>query len=367
MPSAGSRALATQSSVSSRAVQPWTQGRGYALLAAVPCVYLAVFFVWPLARVALRSVMEPRPGIGNYTKILSGGPFLQILFYTLEVAAIVTAVALLIAYPIAALTARMQGLRLQLMTALIVGSLWTSAVIRSYAWMIVFQRYGIVNEALIWLGLADAPVRILQTTTAVVIGMVHVLLPFMLLPLIATMRRIDPNLLRAGRILGKADPFRLFLRVYFPLSLPGVHAGTVLVFISSLGFFITPSLLGGGRTTMAAMIIEQEANVFLDWPMASAIATVLLAFTLVLYLVYARAPCTRGCHPRGYAMSAAVTRGLNRGGSALLLTLLVVFLVAPLIVVVLMSFTNQIYLTFPPTGLVLRWYIAAWNESRWIS
>lgn len=287
MPSVGSRALATQPSVNTRAVQPWTQGRGYALLAAVPCLYLAVFFVWPLARVALRSVLEPRPGIGNYTKILSSGPFMQILFNTLEVATIVTAVSLLIAYPVAAITARMQGRRLQLMTALIVGSLWTSAVIRSYAWMILFQRYGIVNEALIALGFADSPVRILQTTTAVVIGMVHILLPFMLLPLIAAMRRIDPNLLRAGRILG-ANPFRLFLRVYFPLSAPGVHAGTVLVFISSLGFFITPSLLGGGRTMMAAMIIEQEADIYLDWPMASAIATVLLAVTLVLYLVYGR-------------------------------------------------------------------------------
>ena len=130
--------------------------------------------------------------------------------------------------------------------------------------------------------------RILQTTTAVVIGMVHVLLPFMLLPLIAAMRRIDPNLLRAGRILGALNLFRLFLHVYFPLSLPGVHAGTVLVFISSLGFFITPSLLGGGRTMMAAMLIEQEADIYLDWPMASAIATVLLAVTLVLYLAYGR-------------------------------------------------------------------------------
>jgi ABC-type spermidine/putrescine transport system permease subunit I len=296
VPSAASRTLATQPDANQRAVQPWTQGRGYALLAAAPCLYLAVFFVWPLARVALRSVMQPRAGIGNYANILFSGPYMQILFNTLEIAAIVTSVSLLIAYPVAALTARMQGLALQLMTALIVGSLWTSAVIRSYAWMILFQRYGIANEVLIALGFADSPVRILQTTTAVVIGMVHVLLPFMLLPLIAAMRRIDPNLLRAGRILG-ANPFRLFLHVYFPLSLPGVHAGTVLVFISSLGFFITPSLLGGGRTMMAAMIIEQEADIYLDWPMASAIATVLLAVTLVLYLAYgrlARVDVTRG-------------------------------------------------------------------------
>ncbi|HTW70284.1 MAG TPA: ABC transporter permease [Acetobacteraceae bacterium] len=272
------------------------QGRGYALLAAVPCLYLSVFFVWPLVRVVLRSVLEPHPGVENYARVLLHGPYMRVLLNTVEIAVIVTVVSLLIAYPVAALTARMRGWRLRLMTALIVGSLWTSAVIRSYAWMILFQRYGVINQALIALGLTDSPVQILQTTTAVVIGMVHVLLPFMLLPLIATMRRIDLNLLRAGRILG-ANPVRLFLRVYFPLSLPGVHAGTVLVFISSLGFFITPSLLGGGRTMMAAMLIEQEADTFLDWPMASAVATVLLAMTLVLYVVYsrlARVDVTRG-------------------------------------------------------------------------
>jgi len=272
------------------------QGRGYALLAAVPCLYLSVFFVWPLVRVVLRSVLEPHPGVENYARVLLHGPYMRVLLNTVEIAVIVTVVSLLIAYPVAALTARMRGWRLRLMTALIVGSLWTSAVIRSYAWMILFQRYGVINQALIAVGLTDSPVQILQTTTAVVIGMVHVLLPFMLLPLIATMRRIDPNLLRAGRILG-ANPVRLFLRVYFPLSLPGVHAGTVLVFISSLGFFITPSLLGGGRTMMAAMLIEQEADTFLDWPMASAVATVLLAMTLVLYVVYsrlARVDVTRG-------------------------------------------------------------------------
>jgi ABC-type spermidine/putrescine transport system permease subunit I len=270
-----------------RVAKPWVIGRGYALLLLFPCAYLAIFFIWPLARVVLRSVREPTPGLGNYARVLFTGPYLHILIYTLEVAALVTVVCLLIGYPVAAITAKLRGLPLRLMTALIVGSLWMSAVIRSYAWMILFQRYGVVNQMLVALGLADAPVRILQTMTAVTIGMVHILLPFMLLPLIAAMRRIDPSLLRAGRILG-ANPVRLFLRVYLPLSLPGVTAGTMLVFITALGFFITPSLLGGGRTMMAAMIIEQEADTFLDWPMASAIATVLLIFTLFLYLVYGR-------------------------------------------------------------------------------
>jgi len=279
-----------------RAPRPWTLGRGYLLLLALPCGFLAVFFIWPLLRVVLRSVLEPRPGFANYDKVLFSGPYLQILFYTLEIAALVTAICLLVAYPVAALTARMRGLPLRLMTGLIIASLWTSAVIRSYAWMILFQRYGIVNQALIALGFADAPVRILQTTAAVAIGMVHILLPFMLLPLITTMRRIDPTLLRAGRILG-AGPVRLFLRVYLPLSRPGVNAGVALVFITSLGFFITPSLLGGGRTNMAAMIIEQEADTYLDWPLASAIATILLVLTLAIYLAYgrlARIDVTRG-------------------------------------------------------------------------
>lgn len=279
-----------------RAPKPWTLGRGYLLLLPLPCGFLAVFFIWPLLRVVLRSLLEPQPGFANYDKVLFSGPYLHILLYTLEIAALVTAICLLVAYPVAALTARMRGLALRLMIGLIVASLWTSAVIRSYAWMILFQRYGIVNQALVALGLADAPVRILQTTTAVTIGMVHILLPFMLLPLITTMRRIDPTLLRAGRILG-AGPVRLFLRVYLPLSLPGVNAGVALVFITSLGFFITPSLLGGGRTNMAAMIIEQEANTYLDWPLASAIATILLIFTVAIYLAYgrlARIDVTRG-------------------------------------------------------------------------
>src|ERR1700689_5022050 len=127
-----------------RATKPWTLGRGYLVLLPLPCGFLAVFFVWPLLRVVLRSVLEPRPGLASYDKVLFSGPYLQILLYTLEIAALVTGICLLIAYPVAALTARMQGAALHLMTGLIVASLWTSAVIRSYAWMILFQRYGIV-------------------------------------------------------------------------------------------------------------------------------------------------------------------------------------------------------------------------------
>ena len=260
-------------------------GRGYAALILPPLLFSAVFFAWPLWRVVWRSVMEPSPGLGNYAKVLSGGPFLRVLLFTLETAATVTVLCLLIGYPVAALLARMRGPLGTALVGLIVASLWTSAVVRSYAWMILFQRFGVINQALVGLGLVDEPVRILQTQAAVDIGMVHILLPFMLLPLITTMRRMDVTLLRAGQMLG-AGPVMLFLRVYLPLSIPGVAAGTVLVFISALGFFITPALLGGGRTPMAAIMIEEQASIYLNWPLACTLATILLAMTLAIYALF---------------------------------------------------------------------------------
>jgi ABC-type spermidine/putrescine transport system permease subunit I len=260
-------------------------GRGYAALILPPLLFSAVFFAWPLARIVWRSVMEPQPSLANYTKVLSGGPFLRVLLFTLETAAIVTGLCLLIGYPVAALLARMRGPLGSALVGLVIASLWTSAIVRSYAWMILFQRFGVINQALVGLGLTEAPIRILQTPAAVDIGMVHILLPFMLLPLVMTLRRMDRTLLRAGQMLG-AGPVRLFLRVYLPLSLPGVMAGTVLVFISALGFFITPSLLGGGRTPMAAMMIEEQASIYLNWPLACTLATILLAMTLAIYALF---------------------------------------------------------------------------------
>lgn len=265
--------------------RPWTAGRGYAALMVAPSIFFGVFFLWPLVRVVARSFLAPSPGFATYEKVLFTGPYLHVLIFTLQVAAEVTALCLVIAYPVAAFLARMRHPWDGILTGLVVISLWTSAVVRSYAWMILFQRYGVVNQTIIAVGLADEPVRILQTATAVLIGMVHILLPFMLLPLLTTMRRMDRSLLLAGRMLG-AGPLRLFRRVYLPLSFPGIAAGTMLVFISSLGFFITPALLGGGRTMMAAMLIAEQAETYLDWPLASTLATLLLGMTLAIYAAF---------------------------------------------------------------------------------
>jgi len=265
--------------------QPWTAGRGYRLLIAPPALFLCVFFIWPLLRVIGRSFLEPHPGFATYQKVFSSALYMHVLVFTVEIAAVVTLLCLVAAYPVAAILARLRHPWNTLLIGLVVVSLWTSAVVRSYAWMILFQRYGIVNQMLVATGLTDEPVRILQTSTAVIIGMVHILLPFMLLPLLTTMRRMDRSLLLAGSILG-AGPLRLFWRVFLPLSIPGVTAGTMLVFISALGFFITPALLGGGRTMTAAMLIEEQAAIYLDWPLACTLATILLAMTLAIYAAF---------------------------------------------------------------------------------
>ncbi|MFI5011806.1 MAG: ABC transporter permease [Hyphomicrobiales bacterium] len=266
---------------------PWTIARAYGWLIVVPAVFVAVFFVWPVARVVVRGFTDPSLGLQNYARILSSGLYLRVLLNTVETAAIVTILCLVSAYPVAYALSSSRGAWSKLMAALVVIPLWTSVVIRSYAWMILFQRRGVLNDALLASGWVTDRVQFIPGALAVNVGMVHIMLPFMILPLAAAMRSIDRSLLRAAGVLG-ANGFAAFWRVFLPLSLPGVYAGTALVFMMSLGFFITPALLGGPGHLMAAVLIEQQANDLLDWGLASALATLFLAFTVLIYLVYVR-------------------------------------------------------------------------------
>jgi ABC-type spermidine/putrescine transport system permease subunit I len=265
--------------------RPWTLQSGNALLLLPLGAFLLVFFFWPLLRIVARSFVEPHPGFENYARVFGTGSFLHVLWTTIETAGVVTVLCLLLAYPLSYAIARAEGRRLKLLMIFVLIPLWTSVVIRSYGWMIVFQRQGVLNDILLSLGLTQSRLTLLPGALAVHVGMVHIMLPFMILPLVASMRGIDRSLLRAADVLG-APPHRRFLEVFLPLSLPGVSAGVALVFMTSLGFFITPALLGGPRFTMAAVLIEEEANVLLDWPLASALATTLLVLTTALYLVY---------------------------------------------------------------------------------
>jgi len=265
----------------------WTATGFYRWLLLAPLAFKALFFVWPILTVIIRGFTDPELGLSNYARIFGGGPYLQVLWITMETAGIVTLLCAIIAYPVSYVIASTRGSLTNLLMAFVIISLWTSVIIRSYAWMVVFQRNGVLNQFLIGMEILELPISFLPGTLAVNVGMVHIMLPFMLLPLLASMRTIDRTLIAAAEVMG-ANPWTAFRKVFFPLSLPGLGAGSALVFMMSLGFFITPALLGGPRHMMAAVLIEQQANRLLDWGLASALSTVLLMLTTAIYLVYLR-------------------------------------------------------------------------------
>ena len=272
---------------SPRRSRAWSLRPASYRLAAVPFLFLLALFVLPLLRVVVQGFQHDPATLDNFSRIATTGPYMTVLLGTVQTATVVTVVCLLLAYPLAYAGARLQGRWNTLFMGAVLVPLFTSVVVRSYAWMVLFQRNGPLNQGLVWLDWPGAPVRLLQTPFAVDVGMVHILLPFMVLPILGAMRAVDGTMLQAGELLGAA-PWRVFTRVYVPLTLPGVSAGVILVFISALGFFITPALLGGGRSTTIAVLIEQQAVDLLNWAMASALATVLLVLSVVIYVGYNR-------------------------------------------------------------------------------
>ena len=164
---------------------------------------------------------------------------------------------------------------------------WTSILVRTYAWMILLGRNGVLNQTLLGAGMIDKPVALIFNTTGVVIGMVHVLLPYMVFPIYSAMLRVNRDLLLAAEGLG-ASGWSVFRRVFLPLTMPGVIAGTALVFILSLGFYITPALLGGGKVIMIAVLIEQQVRQFLEWGFAAALSCLLLVVAVLFYVLLNR-------------------------------------------------------------------------------
>lgn len=243
------------------------------------CVFLIVFFGIPVGIILL-------PTFGNwaagpYAHIFSEGLYLTIIWRTIVISALVTGICLIISYPTAfALAMAGQFWRTIGFVAVMI-PLWTSVVVRNYAWMVILGRNGILNHTLIGLGITDRPITLLNTQIAVVIGMVHVMIPFMILPIYSAIEKIDRDLPLAACGLG-AGQLRIFFNIYLPLTLRGVLAGVTLVFVTCLGFYITPALLGGGKVTMIAMVIEQQVRTFLNWEFAGALSAILLVATLLV-------------------------------------------------------------------------------------
>lgn len=253
--------------------------RGPFSLSLPALAFITVVFVLPVLRLLVLSVES-----GNfdaYTKAIQDELYVRVFIDTFEIAAIVTLACAVLGYPVAFVLTTVSRTWAAIGFACIMIPLLTSVLVRTYAWMVLLGRNGIVNRTLMDWGIVESPLALMYNLPSVIIGMTHVMLPLFILPVYAVMVRVDPGLLLAARGMG-ATGTQTFLRVYLPLTYPGILAGATLVFIISLGFYITPALLGGGRVIMIANLIEHQVNSILDWQFASALSIILLALTITI-------------------------------------------------------------------------------------
>ena len=262
-----------------------TQERGETTaLAALAVPGLLLIGAIALAPIAWLSWLSFRGASGftleHYERLLHPSYTLS-LQATFELSFLVTAVCIALGYPLAYLISQLRPRLAAALLLLVLFPVWTSLLVRCYAWLVLLQRRGVVNSWLQDMGLIEAPLRLMHNFTGTAIGMVHIMLPFMVLPLYATMRTINRDYVRAAANLG-ASPTQAFWHVFVPLSLPGLFAGIIIVFVLCLGFYVTPALLGGGRVMMWSMQIERNVTYHSDWGAASALGVVLLAMTLAI-------------------------------------------------------------------------------------
>lgn len=250
-------------------------------------LFLAFFFVVPMLILFKLSVMAKEGPLWAYGEIIGNPVYLKVFWNTLVVAVVVTAISVILAYPTAYMLTLLKGWALTLAVYGVLFPLWISVLIRTFSWILLLEKNGPVNRLLVGAGVVDGPVQFLFNNTGVLIGMIHVLLPYAILPIYANMLRIDGRLLLASDGLA-ASPWMTFRRVYLPLSMPGVGAGAVFVFLLSLGFFITPALLGGISNLTVAMLIELLVNEQLIWPLAAAASFLLLGVIAALLAVASR-------------------------------------------------------------------------------
>jgi len=260
---------------------------GNLLLVLPAALLMLACFIWPLLRLLGLSFTQPAPGLMNYDALITKPVYVRALWNTAVISASVDFFCLLIGYPLAWIMATTTARIRRLLIFMVLIPFWSSVLVRSFAWMVLLQRNGLINDLLLALGLIPQPLRLIYNRIGVLIGMVQILLPFMIFPLLTTMSRIDASFARAAATLG-AGPIRSFLRVWLPLTLPGVLTGSVLVFVIALGYFIVPALLGGFGDTMIAQLIEQQVADFGNWGMAGSLSVALLAGTGTMLAVIMR-------------------------------------------------------------------------------
>ncbi|WP_150738500.1 ABC transporter permease subunit [Pandoraea anapnoica] len=370
-------------------------------MAAPIVILLAVMLIYPVGQLLLLSIRgESGFTLAEYQRLFASSVYVEVLLITLKVSLYTTFFAVLTGYPIAYRLSTLSGARKQRLLFWLLLSFWTSFLVRTFAWVVLLGRNGVVNRTLLDLGLIDQPLSLLYSFPAVVLGMVHALMPLAVLTMLSVMENIDRRLPSAASTLG-ARPGTVFWRVYFPLSLPGVAAGALMVFVTSIGFFITPTLLGGRHETMITQLIIDQVMQALNWGFAGAISVLLLAVVLVVFFVYDRmvglstmaggagdvkAGKRRGGWTRTFGEKVLATLGTatdlllrafpkGRGAQAeqgdglvlrVVVFLLVVFLAAPALLMIPMSFDSASGLAWPPKGFSLQWYQQIWDSPLWM-
>ena len=257
-------------------VRPWRARPGLMIFGAI--AFLAAVYLLPMLTLVGWAFRGPKGGftLAQVIKLATEETYHTAFVTTFRTASIATVVCALLGYPLAYLMATVQRRARTLLVAAVMIPFWTSVLARSLAWIILLGKHGVVNEWLVASGLASAPLPLLFNSLGVQIGMVHVLLPFLVLPIWSVLMRLDRALPLAARSLG-ASPTRAFIHVVLPLSLPGLLAGCVLVFVLAVGFYITPALLGGDRDITIASLIEMVVRDFLDWPFGAMLSLSLMA------------------------------------------------------------------------------------------
>ena len=257
------------------------------LLVAPLALLVAAFYLVPILNVLWLSVTDPAPGFGNYRELVTHDTLIRILWTTLRICFITTFFSVVFGYSIAYAMVHAQQKSYHLMLTFLLVSFWISVLVRTFSWLMLLGHNGLVNNTLESLGLIYEPIAFTRNELGVLIGMVHYMLPYAVLPLLVNMQSLDRRILDASRNLG-ASGIQTFRRIYLPLTKPGLVAASLLVFILSLGFYITPAILGGGRVLMIAEYISVQMLITQKWGTAAMLATTMLVGVLALLYIMSR-------------------------------------------------------------------------------
>jgi putative spermidine/putrescine transport system permease protein len=367
------------------------------LMIAPLIVLLLAFLVYPVGKLlSLSFVGRDGFSLAAYQQLFASSLYLNVLWITLKISLATTALSVLLGYPVAYLISTAGPKAKSWLIFLVLLSFWTSCLVRAFAWVVILGRNGAINQFLLAIGVIDRPANLIYSLGAVLVGMVHAMLPLAVMTMLSVMENIDRNLPRAASTLG-ARPGSAFWTVYFPLSMPGVAAAAIMVFVTSIGFFIVPSLLGGRFETMITQLIIDQVQQTLNWGLAGAISVLLLVVVLAVFIIYDRIFGFQSL--TGETATANVNRdtAARRAGARFLAVIgdisdrlialfpgsrkssdaekspkllsgfvwtLLILISLPAIMMIPISFSAS-GLNWPPSGFTMQWYEQMWNTPVW--